>query len=288
MHSAKIFMKGKPIKFGYKFWCLCSEDRYLYNFAPYLGKENDPNNESLGIRVIKNLTSIIPKEEATNHKIFFDNFYTSIEVLKHLGDNSLKATGTIRENRTKKCLLISSKVMKKATERGFTDYRFDRETRILVVKWHDNTPVSIATNYSFVYPVGNTTRHLHKLKKKITIKIPKVVSEYNKSMGGVDLLDKQVTLYRTRIHGKKWWFPIFNQMLDVAVVNCWRIHNIVNKDENLTLLETRRRLTLPLLSKTSSSNRHRPKPQRSILRRERVSEEVRYDSGNHFVAVIQT
>ena len=66
------------------------------------------------------------------------------------------------------------------------------------------------------------------------------------------------------------------------------MRNIVNKDENLTLLEARRRFTLALLSKTSSSNRHRPGPQRSILRRGRVSEGVRYDSGSHFVAVIQT
>ena len=154
MHSAKMFMKGKPIKFGYKFWCLWGEDGYLYNFAPYLGKENEPNNKPLEIRVIKNLTSIIPKEEATNYEIFFDNFFTSIEFLKHLGDNSLKATDTIRENRTKKCPLISSKVMEKTTERRFTNYRFDRKTRILVVKWHDNTPVSIATNYSSVGPDG--------------------------------------------------------------------------------------------------------------------------------------
>ena len=212
MHSAKMFIKGKPIKFGYKFWCLCSEDRYLCNFAPYLGKENEPINEPLGIRVIKNLTSIIPKEEASNDEIFYDNFFTSIEVLKNLGNNSLKTTGTNRENCTKKCPLISSKAMKKTTERGFTDYRFDWETRIFIVKWYDNTPVSIATNYSSVYPVGNTTKHSHKLKKKITIKIPKVVSEYNKSMGGVDLSDKQVTLYRTRIGGKKWWFPTFTQI----------------------------------------------------------------------------
>ena len=124
-----------------------------------LVKKTNPNNEPLGIRLIKNLTSIIPKEEATNHEIFFDNFFTSIEVLKHLGENLLKATNTIRENRTKKCPLISFKVMEKTTERGFTDYRFDRETRILVVKWHDNTPVSIATNYSSVHPVGNTITH---------------------------------------------------------------------------------------------------------------------------------
>ena len=178
MHSTKMFMEGKPIKFRYKFWCFSSEDGYLCNFAPYLGKENEPNSKPLGIRVIKNLTSIIPKEEATNHKIFFDNFFTRIDILKHLGDNSLKATGTIRENCTKKCPLISFKVMEKTTERGFTDYKFDQETQILVVKWHENTPVSIATNYSYAYLVGNTTRHSQKLKKKITVKIPKVVSEY--------------------------------------------------------------------------------------------------------------
>ena len=93
--------------------------------------------------------------------------------------------------------------MEKTTERGFTDYRFDRKTQILIVKWHDNTPVSIATNYSSVYPLGNTIRYSRKLKKKITIKIQKVVSEYNKSMVGVNLLDKQVTLCRTRIRGKE-------------------------------------------------------------------------------------
>ena len=26
MHSAKMFMRGKPIKFGYKFWCLRSSN----------------------------------------------------------------------------------------------------------------------------------------------------------------------------------------------------------------------------------------------------------------------
>ena len=37
MHPAKMFMRGKPIKFGYKFWCLCSSNGYLFNFDPYFG-----------------------------------------------------------------------------------------------------------------------------------------------------------------------------------------------------------------------------------------------------------
>ena len=30
-HSAKIFIKGKPIRFGYKVWCLCGSDSYPYH-----------------------------------------------------------------------------------------------------------------------------------------------------------------------------------------------------------------------------------------------------------------
>ena len=27
-HSSKMFIKGKPIRFGYKMWCLCESDGY--------------------------------------------------------------------------------------------------------------------------------------------------------------------------------------------------------------------------------------------------------------------
>lgn len=52
MHSAKMFMKDKLIKFGYKLWCFCAANGYLYNFLPYLGINNKASNESLELRVI--------------------------------------------------------------------------------------------------------------------------------------------------------------------------------------------------------------------------------------------
>lgn len=37
-HGFKQFIRGKPIRFGYKFWCLCSHEGLLVNFKLYEGK----------------------------------------------------------------------------------------------------------------------------------------------------------------------------------------------------------------------------------------------------------
>ena len=36
-HSCKQFIRGKPIRFGYKIWCLNAPDGYLINFDFYQG-----------------------------------------------------------------------------------------------------------------------------------------------------------------------------------------------------------------------------------------------------------
>lgn len=36
-HSCKMYIKGKPVRFGFKLWCLCSAEGYLYKFVPYEG-----------------------------------------------------------------------------------------------------------------------------------------------------------------------------------------------------------------------------------------------------------
>ncbi|KAG1924641.1 piggyBac transposable element-derived protein 3-like [Pimephales promelas] len=47
------------------------------------------------------------------------------------------------------------------------------------------------------------------------------VAVYNKSMGGVDLLDSLIALYRTKIRSKKWYHRIVFHMLDMTLVNAW-------------------------------------------------------------------
>ena len=51
-HSAKMFIRGKPIRFGYKIWSLCGEDGYPYHLKIYTGKEPGQQPDPLGTRVV--------------------------------------------------------------------------------------------------------------------------------------------------------------------------------------------------------------------------------------------
>ena len=45
-------------------------------------------------------------------------------------------------------------------------------------------------------------------------------------MGGVDHLDWLVQKYRTGVRSKKWYFSLFTNCLDVALVNAWILHSM--------------------------------------------------------------
>jgi hypothetical protein len=57
-HSRKIFIRGKPIRFGSKIWMLCSSGGYPYNMQIYSGKDLDENGP-LGHRVVNKMTEVI-------------------------------------------------------------------------------------------------------------------------------------------------------------------------------------------------------------------------------------
>ncbi|TKS74162.1 Inactive N-acetylated-alpha-linked acidic dipeptidase-like protein 2 [Collichthys lucidus] len=64
-------------------------------------------------------------------------------------------------------------------------------------------PVSLLSDY--IGPVTEVDRLDGKQKKVIKVPCPAVVREYNKNMGGVDLLDSLIALYRKKIRSKKWY-----------------------------------------------------------------------------------
>ncbi|CAH0723619.1 unnamed protein product, partial [Brenthis ino] len=99
-HGCKMFIKGMPVRFGFKLWCLCSSNGYLYQFIPYGGKNSNVTRNDLGLgeNVVLDLLSVI--EDPRKHRIFFDNFFSSHKLFCILKEKGNFATGTIRENRT--------------------------------------------------------------------------------------------------------------------------------------------------------------------------------------------
>ena len=127
-HSAIMYIKGKPICFKYKIWSLCGEDGYPYKINIYTGKKSSQrSDEPLGQRVVLNLLELVTNlSEPKYLEVYFDNFFSSTELLKLLSDQGFIATGTIRENRTDGAtkLMISKKAMKKKT-RGSYNYSYN-------------------------------------------------------------------------------------------------------------------------------------------------------------------
>ncbi|KAH7974074.1 hypothetical protein HPB49_009594 [Dermacentor silvarum] len=94
-HSCKMFIKGKPIRFGYKQWILCSSSGYPFNIDIYCGKtEGESTNVPLGTRVVLNALKCV--DVPTNHVIFMDNFFTShalLQELKNVGSEQQEPSG---------------------------------------------------------------------------------------------------------------------------------------------------------------------------------------------------
>ena len=200
-HYAKQFIRGKPIRFGFKNWALCSSSGYMISFQIYAGKDNEDKVKEFGLDgsvvVFLLISAEIPSDRG--FKVFFDNYFTTVKLLSHLAENGICATSILQENRTKKCPLRNQKEMKKE-KRGTHDFRSCGN--VMLVRWNDNSVVTAGTNYENLV-MTTTTRWSSEKKGKVSIPQPLVMSSYNKGMGGVDQLDQMVASYRTRMRHKK-------------------------------------------------------------------------------------
>ena len=114
---------------------------------------------------------------------------------------------------------------------------------VYVLKWNDNSIVHICSNYSTHLPVHRCKRRVKGATLDVTQ--PHLVTQYNKRMGGVDLMDRLLASYRPSIRGKKWYWPLFTNTLNIAVVAAWRFLCATNNTK-LSHLEFLRPITMTL------------------------------------------
>lgn len=142
--------------------------------------------------------------------------------------------------------------MAKEPEGNF-DYRFDYINKVFAVRWHDNSVVTVITNFDTLEPIRNIKRYNRKEKKHNMIPQPNVIHQYNQGMGGVDLHDNGIANYRIRIRGKKWWWPLFSNGIDSAIVNAWKIYQLATCS-TISQIDFRSQIVLSLLKSEEESD----------------------------------
>ncbi|XP_040573820.2 piggyBac transposable element-derived protein 3-like [Lepeophtheirus salmonis] len=253
-HGDKQYIRGKPVRFGFKLWAACASDGTLLHVEPYCGScTNIPDHGfGHGPNVVLEMVNKTGLKEGQH--VICDNYFGTVLMLKELARMKIACTTTLREDRLGGAPVLSRPHMNKKARGSMEEVYTDC---VSLVKWKDNKVVSVASNKMRAQPLQKVKRWDRKQKKYIYIDIPNSICIYNKYMGGVDLFDQQVAAYRIRIRSKKWWWPLFAWRVNAQVVNAWRFSR--RNHPNLILLNFTRNLVIAVL-KTYGVAKKRPGP----------------------------
>ncbi|XP_041827207.1 piggyBac transposable element-derived protein 3-like [Melanotaenia boesemani] len=299
--SVKQYIKGKPHPWGVKIYFLCGKSGIAYDFLLHQGATMEISQQQrkqlgLGAGVVYHLSQRITE---ANHKLYFDNYFTTYNILELLTKRKIHAAGTARVSRFARPPLQSDKEMAKKP-RGSYDEVVSCDRKVGLVKWYDNRPVVMASNFVGVGRQDEVRRWDKKKAQFVMVSRPEVVKLYNEAMGGVDLLDQLVSLYRTEIRSKKWTLRMITHAFDLAVVNSWLEYRLDSKRANnptkdiLDLLHFKMNVAqcLVRVQKTVASKRGRPsmspdpqnaphRPPHRPVQDSRPLPEVQYDMVDH-------
>ncbi|KAF0742960.1 piggyBac transposable element-derived protein 3-like, partial [Aphis craccivora] len=213
----KKYMPAKPHKWGFEFFVLCDSKGFSYQFEIYSGQENDrrfrlPHEPDLGAssNIVVRLTRNIERNK--NHRIYFDNFYTSIPLAAYLKQNGILCLETIRKDGLPNNKIPDERIIKNDPRGKSYEYLTVYEnTPISVTSWKDNKQVNLLSTYC-----------------------------------GVELFDSLIGRYKIRMRSRKWNMRIFYHLNDTSVVNSWllykRARTQIEQPIEYTLVEWRKTL----------------------------------------------
>lgn len=207
----------KRARFGIKLYCLCeSKSGYLYSSIIYTGKGTKISDKYKDLPMSSQVVlSLMEPLLGMGYCLTTDNFYTSPQLADILIKQKTDTYGTLRLNRKDVPLELQKKKLKKGETIAF------QRGKVMVLKWKDKKDVCLLSTVH--NPQMEATR---KSDREGNAKCkPKVVIDYNDTMGGVDRLDQHLHDYpTTRKRGKKYYKKVFFHLLDISVWNAFVLY----------------------------------------------------------------
>ena len=94
--------------------------------------------------------------------------------------------------------------------------------------------------------VPQTVQRFDKKEKGVKdLPCPQIIKDYNRYMGGVDLMDSSMSRLRIMMKNRKWTHRQFYHFLDMTCVNACKLHRRINKDSQMRDFHTTQN-TFPL------------------------------------------
>jgi len=219
----KQYIKSKRARFGIKFFQLCTRSGIFLDFLIYSGdmtKELKMDGDFLISERIP-ITLIQPYLNK-GHRLFLDNFYTSTRLAEFLLEQNTTMVGTVRPNRRN----FPADLVATSVDRGESKFALS-ENGILAVKFRAKQDKA-NKKPKIVYLLS--TAHKDEIaasskpdKDGNPVLKPTCVLEYNKSMGGVDLMDQQLDSLLVIRKSYKWYKKVFFRVIMQCMLSAHKL-----------------------------------------------------------------
>ena len=234
-HGLKQHLPRTSQKWGYKVFVLSGVSGYAYDFEIYSGEQDNtvlPGEADCGAsgNVVMRLSRTIPSD--CNYRIFFDNYFNSVDVQLALARRGILSLGTVHLNRLRETNLMSDAELAQRGRGAYQEKVMSVDgVQLSVVRWFDNRLFSFLSTFVGTQPISEIKRYNKARHEEEQVSCPKVVHVYNQHVGGIDLLESLVGKYRTKIRSRKWYHRVFFHLLDLAVVNAWLLYRRCHADD---------------------------------------------------------
>lgn len=195
-------------------------DGYCHEASVYLGKEDSTAGANgLYFTIVDDLTKRIRWK---NFRVFFDNLYTGIPLLKFLYSKKIYSVGTARSGR--KLLPNGIRNCGRLSRGEFKTFQDSDLSNLTCTVWKDTKEVRFASTMSNPELVTHAVRRVQHTHTNVSM--PHCAHQYTKHYSGVDRFD---TL-RSKKYGclsrpsKKTWKHLLWFLVNCSLVNSWIIY----------------------------------------------------------------
>jgi hypothetical protein len=242
----KQYIPSKPHKWGYKIWCLASED-YLLHFEIYAGKEGAPSVAGATIDTVLRMTAAYQHQQRV---LFTDSWFTSPALLHALAAQGIRLCGSVRRNRKGMPDIPADDI--RALNRG--EWVQKQKGDATVAVWRDQKAMWLLYNHCSPLEAASLERWGDS-GNKISIGCPRAIRDYFYGARSVDVLSQLHYAYLPGRKAMRSWPRLAWWLLDMCVINAFKLWSAAAHHPGQ--LRFREELMLELLKQLPSEGRPR-------------------------------
>lgn len=216
-----MYLPNKPCKFGIKIFMLVdTKYPYVYNFEVYCGEQPE-GLFHVSNRVADVTNRLLEPLINTGCNVTMDNWFTSYPVVMQLLEKKITVVGTLKSNKPE---IPTEFKTSRGREICSSLFGFQKDCTLVSYVPKRNKTVLLLSTMHNDDAIDATTGDKRK---------PEIITFYNHTKCGVDILDKMCRQYDVSRNSRRWPLTLFFNFLNIAGINGLIIHQLNNSNQSI-------------------------------------------------------